>query len=50
MNPNNQPPQQPPVVANNDELKKEVESLKSTVEKLSGNMVSLMNHLGVKHR
>ena len=43
----NQPPQQ--VIENFGDMKQEISSLKSEVSKLQSNMLSLMNHLGVKH-
>ena len=42
--------QQVEAVENFGDLKKEVTNLKSQVDKLSKNMLSLMNHLGVQHR
>lgn len=43
----NQPPQQ--VVENFGDMKNEITALKGKVTKLQDNILSLMNHLGVKH-
>jgi len=48
-----QPPQQPQQMAGSqdyDELKKEVNQLKSKIDKINNNMLSLLNHLGVRHK
>ena len=45
-----QPAQQVANPQNYDELKKEVDNLKSIVDKVNNNMLSLMNHLGVRHK
>jgi len=45
-----QPAQQVANPQNYDELKKEVDNLKSVVDKVNNNMLSLMNHLGVRHK